>query len=175
MNFEQALAARNLALKPLSIETLQVNLGKLCNQACKHCHVDAGPKRTEMMSRSAIDRCLEILRSYPQIKNLDITGGAPELNEHFQYFVKEARNLDTHVMVRHNLTVTLDPHPVSGISMEHLPEFFRDHRCEVISWLPYFQEHETDAQRGGSVRQEHRVHAETERSWIWDGWKRPPA
>jgi radical SAM/Cys-rich protein len=151
MNFEQALAARNLALKPLSIETLQVNLGKLCNQACKHCHVDAGPKRTEMMSRSAIDRCLEILRSYPQIKNLDITGGAPELNEHFQYFVKEARNLDTHVMVRHNLTVTLDPHPVTGISMEHLPEFFRDHRCEVISSLPYFQEHETDAQRGQGV------------------------
>jgi radical SAM/Cys-rich protein len=151
MNFEQTLATVNLDLRPLSIESLQVNLGKLCNQACKHCHVDAGPKRTEMMSRSAIDRCLDILRSYPQIVNLDITGGAPELNDHFQYFVTEAKALDKHVMVRHNLTVTLDPHPVSGKNMEHLPEFFRDHQCEVISSLPYFQEHETDAQRGHGV------------------------
>jgi radical SAM/Cys-rich protein len=104
-----------------------------------------------MMSRPAIDRCLDILRSYPQIVNLDITGGAPELNDHFEYFVAAAKALDRHVMVRHNLTVTLDPHPVSGKNMEHLPEFFRDHKCEVISSLPYFQEHETDAQRGHGV------------------------
>jgi len=151
MNFEQTFAAANMALEPLSIETLQVNLGKLCNQACEHCHVDAGPKRTEMMNRPAIDRCLEILRLYPQIRNLDITGGAPELNDYFEYFVAEARALGRHVMVRHNLTVTLDPHPVSGKNMEHLPEFFRDHQCEVISSLPYYQEHETDAQRGQGV------------------------
>ncbi len=151
MSFEMTLAAANMALEPLGIETLQVNLGKLCNQACKHCHVDAGPKRTEMMDRSTIDRCLEILRQHPQIRNLDITGGAPELNDHFEYFVTEARALDRHVMVRHNLTVTLDPHPVNGRNMEHLPEFFRDHQCEVISSLPYFQEHETDAQRGQGV------------------------
>ncbi len=151
MVFEQTVAEARLNLRPLSIDTIQVNLGKLCNQACKHCHVDAGPKRTEMMDKSAIDRCLEILRLYPQITNLDITGGAPELNDHFEYFVTEARALSRHVMVRHNLTVTLDPHPVSGKNMEHLPEFFRDHQCEVISSLPYFQEHETDAQRGQGV------------------------
>lgn len=151
MVFEQTVAEARLDLRPLSIDTIQVNLGKLCNQACKHCHVDAGPKRTEMMDKSAIDRCLEILHLYPQIRNLDITGGAPELNDYFEYFVTEARGLDRHVMVRHNLTVTLDPHPVSGKNMEHLPEFFRDHQCEVISSLPYFQEHETDAQRGQGV------------------------
>ncbi|MFN0158006.1 MAG: arsenosugar biosynthesis radical SAM (seleno)protein ArsS [Bacteroidota bacterium] len=151
MGFEQTLSLARLDLKPLSIDTFQVNLGKLCNQACKHCHVDAGPKRTEMMDRSAIDRCLEILRLYPQIRNLDITGGAPELNEHFKYFVAEARALDRNVMVRHNLTVTLDPHPVSGEKMEYLPEFFHAHHCEIISSLPYFQEHETDAQRGQGV------------------------
>lgn len=151
MEFEAMLAEQKLDLAPLSIETLQVNLGKLCNQACKHCHVDAGPKRTEMMTRESVQRCLEILARDTQIKNLDITGGAPELNDHFDYFVMEAKKLGKHVMVRHNLTVTLDPHPVSGKSMRYLPEFFREHSVEVISSLPYFQEHETDAQRGHGV------------------------
>ena len=150
-NFERALVSRGLDLRPLSVETLQVNVGKLCNQACKHCHVDAGPKRTEMMSRQAVNRCLEILAAHTQIKNLDITGGAPELNEHFDFFVIEARKLGKHVIVRHNFTVTLDPHPVSGRSMEYLPVFFQEHGCEVISSLPYFQEHETDSQRGQGV------------------------
>jgi len=151
MEFEQKLLRYNVDLKPISVETFQVNVGKLCNQACKHCHVDAGPKRTEMMTKEGVDRCLEILARYPEIKNLDITGGAPELNEHFDYFVIQARGLGKHVMVRHNFTVTLDPHPVTSKSMEYLPDFFRDHHVEVISSLPYFQEHETDAQRGQGV------------------------
>jgi radical SAM/Cys-rich protein len=153
MDFKQMLADCELDLRPLAVETLQVNVGKLCNQACKHCHVDAGPARTEMMTGKAIDRCLEILRAYPQIKVLDITGGAPELNEHFQHFVRETGTMGKHVRVRHNLTVTLDPHPVTGQSMEFLPEFFRDHKVEVVSSLPYFQEQETDAQRGRGVFQ----------------------
>lgn len=151
MEFEAKLAAHALDLTPLSVETLQVNVGKLCNQACKHCHVDAGPKRTETMTREAIERCLEILAAHPGMTKLDITGGAPELNEHFEMFVTGAKRLGKHVMVRHNLTVTLDPHPVTGRSMEYLPEFFRDHQVEVISSLPYFQAHETDAQRGQGV------------------------
>ncbi len=151
MDFEQTLAEQNLDLRPVSIETLQVNLGKLCNQACKHCHVDAGPKRTEMMTVEAVDRCLEILRQCPQIRNLDITGGAPELHGEFRRFVKEAKRLGRHVMVRHNFTVTLDPHPLTGESMEYLPEFFGEHGVELISSLPYFQERETDAQRGQGV------------------------
>lgn len=151
MDFEVKLAEHSLALPPVTIETLQVNVGKLCNQACKHCHVDAGPKRTEMMTRRGIERCVEILEQHPAIKNLDITGGAPELNDHFDFFVTEAKRLGRHVMVRHNFTVTLDPHPVNGRSMEYLPQFFHDHQVEVISSLPYFQEHETDAQRGQGV------------------------
>lgn len=151
MEFEAKLAAHALDLTPLSVETLQVNVGKLCNQACKHCHVDAGPKRTETMTREAIERCLEILAAHPGMTKLDITGGAPELNEHFEMFVTGAKRLGKHVMVRHNLTVTLDPHPVTGRSMEYLPKFFRDHQVEVISSLPYFQAHETDAQRGQGV------------------------
>jgi radical SAM/Cys-rich protein len=151
MFFRDQLRAHTLTLEPVGLETLQVNVGKLCNQACRHCHVDAGPKRTEMMSPEAVDRCLEILATYPGISTLDITGGAPELHEHFVRFVQEARLLGKHVIVRHNFTVTIDPHPVSGVSMEYLPEFFRDQGVEVISSLPYFQEHETDAQRGAGV------------------------
>jgi len=151
MDFEQTLAERHLDLRPLSIETLQVNLGKLCNQACKHCHVDAGPKRRETMSVEAVDRCLEILRQSPQILTLDLTGGAPELHGEFRRFVREARSLGKHVLVRHNFTVTLDPHPLTGKSMEYLPEFFREQGVEVISSLPYFRERETDAQRGQGV------------------------
>lgn len=151
MEFESTLHEHKLALKPVGVETFQVNIGKLCNQACKHCHVDAGPKRTEMMTREAVDRCLDILGAYPQIQNLDITGGAPELNDHFVHFVTSAKNLGKHIMVRHNLTVSLDPHPLSGENMEFLPGFFRDHGVEVICSLPYFQEHETDSQRGQGV------------------------
>ena len=151
MEFEAKLAEQKLNLRPLSVGTFQVNVGKLCNQACKHCHVDAGPKRTEMMTREAVERCLEILAACPQINNLDITGGAPELNDHFDYFVIEAKKLGKHVMVRHNLTVTLDPHPMSGKGMKYLPEFFCEHQIEVIASLPYFQQHETDAQRGQGV------------------------
>jgi radical SAM/Cys-rich protein len=151
MDFAKTLAEQKLDLRPLSIETLQVNLGKLCNQACKHCHVDAGPKRREMMSVEAVDRCLEILRQYGQIQTLDITGGAPELHGEFRRVVRETKEMGKHVMVRHNFTVTLDPHPLTGENMEYLPEFFREHGVEVVSSLPYFQAPETDAQRGQGV------------------------
>ena len=104
-----------------------------------------------MMSPEAVDRCLELLARYPQISILDITGGAPELHPEFRRFVREARRLGKRVMVRHNLTVTLDPHPATGESMEGLPEFFRDQRLEVVSSLPYYQERETDQQRGQGV------------------------
>jgi radical SAM/Cys-rich protein len=153
LDFQEKLRLHGLNLKSIGIETLQVNIGKLCNQACKHCHVDAGPKRTEMMTRDGIERCLETLAGYPEIKVLDITGGAPELHDDFNMFVVEARRLGKHVMVRHNFTVTIDPHPITGKSMEYLPEFFSENRVEVISSLPYFQERETDAQRGQGVFQ----------------------
>jgi radical SAM/Cys-rich protein len=130
---------------------LQVNVTRLCNQACHHCHVDASPKRTEQMSRATVDRCLEILARNPAVTKLDITGGAPELNPHFDYFVEAALRLGKHVMVRHNLTVTVDGNPQTGESKRYLPEFFARHRVEVISSLPYYQEFFTDKQRGNGV------------------------
>jgi radical SAM/Cys-rich protein len=150
-SFDGALERRGLKITPLSIETLQVNVGKLCNQACHHCHVDASPFRTEAMDRRTVDRCLEILRTHEAIKNVDITGGAPELNPHFEYFVEAARAAGKHVMVRHNLTVTFDGNPRTKESKAHLPEFFAANRVEVVSSLPYYQEYFTDKQRGKHV------------------------
>jgi len=149
--FVETIERHKLTLAPLSIDTLQVNVGKLCNQACHHCHVDASPFRTEIMERRTVDRCLEILRDHTDIKNLDLTGGAPELNPHFDDFVIEARKLGKHVMVRHNLTVTFDGHPRTKESKRYLPEFFAQHQVEVISSLPYYQDYFTDKQRGKGV------------------------
>jgi radical SAM/Cys-rich protein len=143
-DFEESLAAHGLELCAGAVETLQVNVGKLCNQACKHCHVDAGPTRTEIMARETAEQVIRVMRSF-QIPTLDITGGAPELNPNFRYLVTEAHTLGAHVMVRHNLTVMFEP------GQQDLPEFFRDHRVEVISSLPYFLEPQTDAQRGRGV------------------------
>ena len=130
------------------VDTLQVNITRLCNQACSHCHVDASPSRREMMDSATIDACLGVLGRHSEIAVLDITGGAPELHPEFMRLVTGARALDTHVIVRHNLTVTLDPHPISGKSMRWLPAFFARHDVEVVSSLPHYQPYLTDRQRG---------------------------
>jgi radical SAM/Cys-rich protein len=150
-DFEAQLRRAGIDLPPLAVDTLQVNITRLCNQQCRHCHVDASPARREMMADEGIEKCLEILARHPGIGKLDITGGAPELHAGFQRMVERARALGKHVMVRHNLTVQLDPHPVTGASLEHLPEFFARQRVEVISSLPYYQQFFTDAQRGKGV------------------------
>jgi radical SAM/Cys-rich protein len=123
---------------------LQVNVGKLCNQTCKHCHVDASPKRTEIMTRETAEAVIDAVRRF-RIPTLDITGGAPELNPSFRWLVSEARRMATHVMVRHNLTVMFEP------GQEDLPEFFSGNAIEVVSSLPYFLEEQTDSQRGHGV------------------------
>ncbi|MFL6573221.1 MAG: arsenosugar biosynthesis radical SAM (seleno)protein ArsS [Burkholderiales bacterium] len=150
-DFDALLRGRGMELPPLAIDTLQVNITKLCNQQCRHCHVDASPARREMMPAGGIAKCLEILERNPRIGTLDITGGAPELHPGFDGFVEQASALGKHVMVRHNLTVQLDGHPQTGESKEHLPEFFARHRVEVVSSLPYYQPYFTDAQRGAGV------------------------
>lgn len=150
-DFDSLLQAKGLTLSPLGITTLQVNITKMCNQVCRHCHVDASPKRTEALSRAGVERCVALLAAYPEIRTLDITGGAPELHPDFAWMVEGARALDRHVMVRHNLTVTFDAHPQTGASMAHLPDFFARQRCEVVCSLPYYQEFFTDAQRGNGV------------------------
>ncbi len=149
--FEALVERHGLDLAPRGVDTLQVNITRRCNQACRHCHVDASPRRTEAMDRRTLDRCLELLARHDEFATLDVTGGAPELHPEFTRLVEEARRLGKHVMVRHNLTVQLDPHPVTGASMEHLPAFFAAQRVEVVSSLPYHQEYFTDKQRGRGV------------------------
>ena len=144
VDFDEKLAAHGVELLSHRVDTLQVNVGKLCNQACKHCHVDASPSRTEIMTRETAENVIDAVRRF-QISTLDITGGAPELNPSFRYLVTEARKADAHVMVRHNLTVMFEA------GQADLPEFFCDHAVEVVSSLPYFLEQPTDAQRGRGV------------------------
>ena len=151
IDFHDKLSQHHLELPPTGLATLQVNVGKLCNQACLHCHVDASPKRTEAMDTRTAQRVMEVLAAHPQITTLDITGGAPELNPHFDWLVAEAKKLGKHVMVRHNRTVQFDGNPITGESKEYLPDFFAEHRCEVVSSLPYYSQYFTDKQRGRGV------------------------
>jgi radical SAM/Cys-rich protein len=126
------------------IRVLQINVGKLCNQTCRHCHVDAGPDRTEIMSRPTMQLCLERLAA-SSIPIVDITGGAPELNPDFRWLVEQVRELNRHVIDRCNLTVLL----LSAQS--DLIGFLARHRVEVIASLPYYLGERTDAQRGTGV------------------------
>ncbi|MCJ7515174.1 MAG: arsenosugar biosynthesis radical SAM protein ArsS [Dehalococcoidia bacterium] len=152
-DFYDALVRHDLKLSPISIETLWANVTRLCNQACRHCHVDASPRRTEQMARKTVDRCLEILQRYEQIKNLDITGGAPELNPYYDYFVIEARKLKKHVVSRHNLTVIFDGNPANEERKEYLPAFFAEHQVEILASLPHYEARYTDSVRGRGVFQ----------------------
>ena len=132
--FPQTLTRNGLEpLAATGIEVLQVNVGKLCNQTCRHCHVDAGPDRREIMSRDTLAECLDVL-SRTDIPVVDITGGAPELNPHFRWFVGEVRRLDRHVIDRCNLTILL----TNG--REDLPDFLAAHEVEVIASLPCYLE-----------------------------------
>lgn len=136
-------------LIPTRIQIFQVNIGKLCNQTCAHCHVDAGPdKKAENMGREGLEQCLDILARY-DIPTVDITGGAPEMNPHFRWFVEACRKLGKHVMNRCNLTII-----VSNKKYHDLPEFFAANQVEVVSSLPHYSAHRTDAQRGDGVFEE---------------------
>jgi radical SAM/Cys-rich protein len=144
VSFEEKLTQNNLKLRSNDVEILQINVGKLCNQACKHCHVDASPTRTEIIERQTIDACLKVLREH-KVPTLDITGGAPELVPDFRYLVTEARKTGAKIMVRHNLTVMFEE------GFEDLADFFAENKVEVICSLPYFMQQQTDAQRGEGV------------------------
>jgi radical SAM/Cys-rich protein len=143
--FEAALEGAGLfPLRPIGIEVLQLNVGRKCNQTCHHCHVDAGPDRVEMMPPEIVDACLRVLRE-SDIPVVDITGGAPELHPEFRRLVVEATALGRHVMDRCNLTITRLP------NYRYLPGFLAEYGVEVVASLPYFQAHQTDAQRGDGV------------------------
>jgi radical SAM/Cys-rich protein len=131
-------------LRRCALETLQVNLGYKCNQTCLHCHVNAGPTRTEMMDRATADEVLAFIRATP-VKQLDLTGGAPELNPHFRDIVVAARRLGVHVIDRCNLTVLEEP------GQERLAEFLARHTVEVVASLPCYLEDNVNRQRGDGV------------------------
>jgi radical SAM/Cys-rich protein len=150
-DFPAALKRHRLPENPLSVETMWVNLTRLCNQACAHCHVAASPQRTEHMEGGTINRCLEVLAENPGIRRLDVTGGAPELNPHFDYLVAEARRLGKEVVVRHNLTVAFDGHPETGEDKGYLPRFFARHGVTVLASLPHYWRRQAESLRGRGV------------------------
>jgi radical SAM/Cys-rich protein len=143
--FDDAVRASGAgALTASGITTLQINVGKLCNQTCRHCHVDAGPDRREIMSRETLEHCVEAL-DRTDIPTVDITGGAPELNPGFRWLVEQCTARGRHVMDRCNLTV------LTSAGQRDLPEFFAAHRVEVVASLPHYRATSTDVQRGAGV------------------------
>jgi len=141
---DKITAVKAVPLKALDINILQVNLGYRCNMACKHCHVSAGPSRTEVMGRKTAEKVLRVLLDNP-FETLDLTGGAPELNPSFRMLVAGARNAGKHVIARTNLTIIFEE------GMEDLPEFYRDSDVELIASLPYYLEEGVDRVRGSGA------------------------
>ncbi|TWU43975.1 Cyclic pyranopterin monophosphate synthase [Novipirellula aureliae] len=143
--FQNMLTQRSLpTLRASSIEVIQINVGKLCNQTCTHCHVDAGPDRRESMTRETAEEVLLAL-SRSQASTLDITGGAPEMNPHFRFLVEQARHQGLRVIDRCNLTILM------ANGFKDLPEFLAKHGVEVVASLPCYLEDNCDSQRGEGV------------------------
>jgi radical SAM/Cys-rich protein len=127
-----------------NLSTMQLNIGKLCNLACKHCHVEAGPNRTELMTLETMKDCIDVFEEN-NFSVLDITGGAPEMNPNLKYLIESARKLGSKIMVRSNLVVLDDP------KYADLMEFFASHQVEIVCSLPYYTKSDTDRQRGEGV------------------------
>ncbi len=142
--FDEKLSAHSLRLTRLRLQTLQINVGRKCNQTCRHCHVDAAPWRTEMMDAETAHRVGAWIQEHrPEV--VDITGGAPELSEHFRYFVETARVSGAHVIDRNNLTI------IETAAFAWLPEYLAEHEVEVVASLPCYSAANVDAQRGDGV------------------------
>ena len=147
--FQQKLEGVGLyPLKPAALETFQINVGKMCNQVCRHCHVDAGPDRKEIMNRETMQQCLDVLKINPSFKTVDLTGGAPEMNPDFRWFIEEIKKVSPsiNIIVRCNLTIIR-----SNKKYYDLPYFFKQHNIEVVSSLPFYTKDRTDRQRGDGV------------------------
>lgn len=143
--FSDQLKKTNLfPLQPTALEILQINLGKLCNQVCEHCHVDAGPDRKEIMTKEVLQSCLNAAKN-STIHTIDLTGGAPEMNPHFRWFVSELSKLKKKVIVRSNLTI------LTYKKYLDIPQFFKDNNITVISSLPCYTAENVDKQRGNGV------------------------
>ncbi|PQO33239.1 radical SAM protein [Blastopirellula marina] len=146
-HFQQALSQHQLPLLTAAgVEVLQINVGKLCNQTCTHCHVDAGPDRRESMSRETAEAIIAALARL-EIPTLDITGGAPEMNPNFRWLVQQAHSLNRRIIDRCNLTILV------ANGFQDLPQFLADHQVEVVASLPCYLEDNCDRQRGDGVFQ----------------------
>ncbi len=144
-SFESALAGAGLyPLRAAGVDIFQINVGRKCNQTCRHCHVDAGPDRTEMMPDDVMDRCLQVIES-TDVQTVDITGGAPELHKRWRELVERSTAAGKRVMDRCNLTIAQLP------NYRYLPAFFAEHRVEVVASLPHYRAKSTDSQRGDGV------------------------
>ncbi|MBT4905146.1 MAG: radical SAM/Cys-rich domain protein [Flavobacteriaceae bacterium] len=145
--FKEKVKASNLvAVRPIALEILQINVGYMCNQVCAHCHVDAGPDRKEIMTHETLEQILAVLQ-VNKIKTVDLTGGAPEMHPEFRWFVEEIRKTSVEeIIVRSNLTIIL-----ANKKYHDLPEFFAKHKVHVISSLPFYKRGKTDKQRGDGV------------------------
>lgn len=142
--FDEKMTVHNVSLKRGSLRTLQINVGRKCNQTCRHCHVDAAPWRTEMMPASVAERIGAWITTHrPPV--VDITGGAPELSDHFRYLVETARSSGSHVIDRNNLTI------IEASTFDWLPEYLARHEVEVVASLPCYLEENVNAQRGDGV------------------------
>ncbi|MFA6237409.1 MAG: arsenosugar biosynthesis radical SAM (seleno)protein ArsS [Bacteriovorax sp.] len=145
LSFNKKLEDHHIQLKRNSIDTLQINVGKLCNQACLHCHVEAGPARTEIMTEQTVNRIIELMRQSTDLKTIDLTGGAPEMNPHFKKLVIAARSMNLEVIDRCNLTIFYE------LGFEDLPQFFMDNKVHVIASMPCYTKDNVDKQRGRGV------------------------
>ena len=143
--FEQSLRKHGLQLSRTPLEILQVNVGKLCDLACQHCHVEAGPKRIEIMQAATVDRLLELLARAPAIHTVDLTGGAPELNPNFRRLVRESRALGKTVIDRCNLTVLFQP------GQQDTAEFLAVQGAKIVASLPCYSKANVEQQRGQHV------------------------
>ncbi len=146
-SFKETIAkeTKNNSFFSFNIETFQINLGKKCNQACHHCHVEASPLRTESMNEETVNKCIDIIKNSPNIKTVDITGGAPEMNPHFKKLVSASTAAQKRVIDRCNLTILEEP------GYEDLAYFLAEHQVEIIASLPHYAPSRTDSQRGRGV------------------------
>lgn len=143
--FAAYLKKNHLDINRTPTEVVQINIGRLCNQACLHCHVEAGPKRTENMNKKTVDRLIELLEKSKTVHTIDLTGGAPELNENFKYLVKAARSLGKNVIDRCNLTVLFEP------NQQDTAQFLKENSVHVIASLPCYSKDNVEKQRGHGV------------------------
>ncbi|MCK5570290.1 MAG: arsenosugar biosynthesis radical SAM protein ArsS [Spirochaetes bacterium] len=142
-NFENRLKMSDyFPLKACTIDILQINVSKRCNLSCKHCHVEAGPDRKEVMSKAVLSRCLEILQKFPCIGTVDITGGSPETNSHLEWFIEKTSGLEKRLIVRSNLVILLEK------DFKKYTDIYSENRVEIIGSLPDYRPEKADRQRG---------------------------